>query len=267
MGAGQRVDATKRFERPGANGLLVFIWCGLIAATVAFGRYRLGLLLFVLIMFILLALYDAIYIATARLVGLKEVEEAAIGFGPAELWSRVRGVVIRLNLLPLGSYVRYPGADATGGPAGFALLSTPRKVAITVSAPLCCAIAGACICIANGQSDWPNKAVRWLAHNVFSTPAWQTALTNFLASIASPSGVWRAFGIITLILGVLNLLPIPAASGGAAVGYLIEPILGRKQTALLMYPINAVGALAVLVIWFLALLQLSHVVFGHMFSK
>jgi len=242
---------------------MVLGWCIVVAITVMYGHHRLALLLLLLIAAILFTIHNVICVAAARLLGLREVLEIGLWLGPAVAWCRVKGVLIRINLLPVASYVRFPNTKRGGAPEGFDLLAPWRKAVLVIIAPLCFTIVGWCICGAYGLYDAPVRAIHWVSsHQASSLQPWKTLLAAFLESIPSPTGAIRAFGILMLANGVVNLLPFPITSGGMAVFYLLEPLLGKKSSEYLLRLLGVVGAIMLLTMLITGITVFSMVVFG-----
>ena len=67
---------------------------------------------------------------------------------------------------------------------------------------------------------------------------------------------WPAFinilAMISIILGVMNLLPIPALDGGHIVFTLYEMITGRKPSDKFLYVMQLIGMVLIFALMFLA---------------
>ena len=64
--------------------------------------------------------------------------------------------------------------------------------------------------------------------------------------VFDPENFWRITAILSLILAVMNLLPIPALDGGHVVFLLIEMIIGRPLSDKAMYVAQTVGMVILL---------------------
>ena len=91
-----------------------------------------GVLLFLAILGFLVVAHELGHLAAAKASGVR-VLEFGVGFPPKALGFRFGGTDYRLNLLPLGGYVRMLGEDEAEGssdPAAFANASALRRLAI-----------------------------------------------------------------------------------------------------------------------------------------
>jgi membrane-associated protease RseP (regulator of RpoE activity) len=260
----QRSSIPNRLSHTGANWLLLFIWCAVAAVFVWRGRYPVPVGLLLLITAMLLAIYSAIHVIVAVSFGVRDIEEVGIWLGPAILWHTVRGVLLRVNVLPIGAYVKFPASKPGEAPKGISRLNAFQKVTLILSAPLCCTIVGWVICIAFGINNGPQRAFAWFtSDHIRSISSWRAPIAEFLAGINSLSGVVRAFGILMLANGIINLLPLPVLSGGTVVYMLFRRVLGRGVTGVVMEPIGVVGTILLLTFALCGLTELLIVVFGH----
>lgn len=91
-----------------------------------------AVLLFLAILGFLVVAHELGHLTAAKAAGVR-VLEFGVGFPPKLLGFRWRGTDYRLNLLPLGGYVRMLGEDEaqdSSDPAAFANASAPRRLAI-----------------------------------------------------------------------------------------------------------------------------------------
>ncbi len=68
------------------------------------------------------------------------------------------------------------------------------------------------------------------------------------ASMGGIIGVLLFIAMISVNLGLLNLLPIPVLDGGHAIFYLYEMILGKKIPAVVQKPLLTIGTTLLLIL-------------------
>ena len=219
-----------RFEHPGIGPMAIAFFVGVVAIIAIFGRYPVSLAILAGIYTALMVLHNGIFIVMARMLGLREIQEIGVWIGPAMAWFRVRGILCRFNLLPMGAYVRFLDSGSMGRPTGFRLLSPLRQAVLTLSAPVLFVFAGWNICAACGIGDGFVRALGELA--TLKPGSWvlcRKSLLEFIADVSSFSSAFRATGILVLAAGIINLLPLPLVSGGMAILFLLKPAMGEKR--------------------------------------
>jgi regulator of sigma E protease len=77
-------------------------------------------LAFIVVIGVLVVVHEFGHLIAAKLVGVR-VEEFAVGFGKQIVAKNFRGTIYRINLIPLGGYVKLEGEDGTGssGPTDY----------------------------------------------------------------------------------------------------------------------------------------------------
>ena len=201
--------------------------------------FLLGLLVFI---------HEGGHFLVAKACKIK-VNEFALGFGPT-LISKTKGETkYAVHLIPLGGYVDLEGEEQDSDEEGsFSKASTPKKIAIL--------LAGGTVNILFGVLIYFGLLV-YICENVSFIERLQFAFSNtggFIASIFT--GLKELFtgrvgfdqmtgivgisnmvvktsnlinylylmGVISLSLGITNLLPFPPLDGGKIVIYIIEAI-------------------------------------------
>ena len=92
---------------------------------------------FLIVLGILIFVHEFGHFIAAKKLGVF-VEEFALGFGPAIFKRKIGDTVYRLNMFPLGGYVkpRGEGEDQSDDPRSFAGQSLPRKALIVAAGPI-----------------------------------------------------------------------------------------------------------------------------------
>jgi membrane-associated protease RseP (regulator of RpoE activity) len=183
-----------------------------------------------------------------RLAGAA-VEELALFLGPPLLRFEVRGVTLRLNLLPLGSYVKFADRSDRPEARGRFLRELPPLTRAAIAASGCLTLlALAALCL--GPSAAAQKLLSGFGQVVagplrpFSTGA---RLLSLLAEFARTHPFAATLGLVAAKMTALNLLPVPTLNGADILFNLAELFL--KIPASLKSVLNPVGLLLVLACW------------------
>ncbi len=198
----------------------------------------------------LIFIHEGGHFLVAKLCKVK-VNEFAIGFGPTIWKKQSKETQYALRLIPLGGFVSMEGEEEASDKEGsFSKASIPKRIAIVLAGATVNIIFAlvvyfilALIYGFQGTGDFGN-AIQFAGNTTW----------NFLSStfvglgqlftgkvgldqmmgpvgiseiVASTSGLFEFFNmmaIISLSLGVTNLLPIPALDGGKIVLLIIEAI-------------------------------------------
>lgn len=236
---------TGRTAQSGVRWLRLLIW-GLVMAVLFYSSpYPTALAMLIPLVLLLTALFNGIYIAAARLCGLYEVEEFAVGLSPTLVQFCVRGVRVRFGGLVTGGYVKFPGEDEAGQPRGYLLLHPLKQAAILLSPALAFTVAGWFACNATGAADIVGRAARWVISGEFVHPeSWAAVLRAFLTEASLPRYIPRSAGLLVLFLGIANLIPAPVAAGGIALKILMEFVTGRRVSDRVWNAVSMVTLLA-----------------------
>jgi regulator of sigma E protease len=182
-----------------------------------------------------------------------------------------RGTAFTLRLLPIGGFVRF--AEDEGSESLF--LETPawKRATVIVAGPLsnlafALALLTAYYAFARGMAAWDAAfagidAVRsafaatfGLLYGLFSGAASTDGLAGPVgiammagrAANAGPGSLLYFTGLLSLSVGVMNLLPLPALDGGQLTVAAIEFIGGRRLSAGAHRAIGAAGIALLVVI-------------------
>ena len=174
------------------------------------------ILLAILTIFIAFLIFQSL---GGKLVGA-EIEEIAIFNGPALFGFEVGGIKFRLNLLPLGSYVKF--ADS------FENLAAVKKILVVLAgfvSYLVVAFIGLGFDEAFSQV-W--SGFGQILRGVFSPVAVGSNLIGSLANVFSERSFITGTAILASKFLALNLLPVGTLGGGALFLYLLE-LFGFKS--------------------------------------
>jgi hypothetical protein len=165
------------------------------------------------------ALYLASALAAARLLGAN-AEAARLGFGPRLFAFSIGGTKVEVSAVPLVAWVALEGmADAEGPPVGFRAMHPLRRVAVVLGSWVLPALV-AVLLIGPGRAAHHlvvalPQEVRVL---VYPEPDAWAALWKAYLALSFPA----ALGVFLARLIAINLLPLPALSGGLA----LRPLIG-----------------------------------------
>jgi membrane-associated protease RseP (regulator of RpoE activity) len=164
-----------------------------------------------------------------------------MGFGLGGGFGQFRfgRTLVRFGWVPLGSYVKFPGQDLRPTDRPPAVLPRERtyqqvhplaRVPFVLSAPAVTLALGLALLWAAGETDlladirngWKDIPVPGpLSVGRRAGEAW-------LRSFAGPGGLVRGAGLTATFFGLVNLLPVPIVSGGAALGQFVECLTSRQ---------------------------------------
>lgn len=125
---------------------------------------RMNIMMALLALGFLIFIHELGHFWAARATGVR-VEEFAVGFGPSILKHKRNGILYRLNLLPLGGYVKMLGEDnpeAAAAPDNFNNRPLPARI-LVISAGVIMNLIGAFLILA-------------LLFNVYGTPQSQLVI-------------------------------------------------------------------------------------------
>jgi hypothetical protein len=198
-----------------------------------------------------LLVYNLPYLIFAPLLGLR-VEEIGIGLGWQVLRFRAAGAVVRLNLLPLGTYVKYPSGEGQGE------ADTPPEVGtlqalhpltrfwFTLSGPVVCALLGMALLGAQGPRSFvvTFKQFFELFYLDLSIPAvW---IGKFFHAILRGESR-MVIGTLATKIGAANLVPLWGFPGGSALLAIIELFTGPKRQRRIQVAGTYLGLLIIVV--------------------
>lgn len=203
----------------------------------------------------LIFIHELGHFTVAKLCNVK-VNEFAIGFGPTIWKKQGKETKYALRLVPLGGFVSMEGEDERSEDTrSFSKASIPRRMAIVLAGPLVNIVFSIVVYfilatsivklapaedtfvnrLAKGQ-ELTNEFVVSVADNVkqlFTGKVGVDQMTGIvgISEVVSKTNGIKEFvymlSLISISLGVTNLLPIPALDGGKLLILLIE-VVRRK---------------------------------------
>lgn len=198
----------------------------------------------------LIFIHEGGHCLVAKLCKVK-VNEFAIGFGPTIWKKQGKETKYALRLIPLGGFVSMEGEDeASDDERSFTKASIPKRLAIVFAGPIVNIVFAIITylilaCIYNFQTTGDFGQAIGFAFNItgnFLGSTFEGLVQLFTGHVgldqmmgpvgisevvASTSGLFEfinMMAIISLSLGITNLLPIPALDGGKIVLLIIEAI-------------------------------------------
>ena len=232
-----------------------------------------GIIISIIIIGILVTVHELGHFLAAKYTGMR-VDEFAIGFGPA-LWKKEKGETLySLRLVPLGGYNKIAGMDPDDpvDERGFKSKSIGARILVVVAGAamnfLCGAFTFAIIYFIWRDAGlfgslWGGflhmiKVSLWMLSGL-----WAIITGAAPADLAGPIGVVMAtgdvaargmrallnfFAFLSINLGLINLLPLPALDGGHFVLLILEGIRGKALPDKAMEYIQAAGIGIIIVI-------------------
>jgi membrane-associated protease RseP (regulator of RpoE activity) len=238
------------------------VCCVVVALSLVFTPYRFALASLIVLVTIVVAFYNATYVATARMLGLREIEEFGVGFSPVLAQFRIGQAQFRLGAFMVGGYVKFPAQRDDGRPSGFMLLHPIRQATIALSGPVLCALAGWALCEVGGADGIIGHIAQWFrSEDLRQWQCWRLAVRTLLTDMSSISDLPRAAGSVMLAFGLLNLIPVPVLSGGLAARILGEYAVGRKTGEKVWAGLAYVGLLPLLAVFCIAFVTFLTVLF------
>jgi regulator of sigma E protease len=232
-------------------------------------------LIFLAVISILVFVHELGHFLAARLFDVG-VRSFAIGFVPT-LWSkRVGQTVYKINAIPMGGYVALLGEDEEGdaelSDRGFKksqyLQSKPwwQKIIVMIAGIVFNFIFALVVLVilslvSNGWSGFASGFqlyMHLMGEIVFGIFHFLGGIFSGggLGDVSGPVGIARILGdaahigfsqvafltaILSINLGLMNLIPFPALDGGQIVVVLIEKIIGKPLTPQVQGVINMIG--------------------------
>lgn len=192
----------------------------------------------------LIIIHEAAHFAVAKLCKVK-VNEFSIGFGPC-LWNKKKNETqYTLRLIPLGGYVSMLGEEQREDKEGsFSNASIPKRIAIVAAGGLMNILFGLLVyfiivaSISNmGYAFDATRNFLWaildslkslftggISIDQFMGPV---GISNLVAETTKLNDFIYLLAVVSLSLGITNLLPFPPLDGGKIVIYLLEAV--RKK--------------------------------------
>ena len=215
----------------------------------------------------LIFIHEGGHFLIAKLCKVK-VNEFAIGFGPTIWKKQGKETKYALRLIPLGGFVSMEGEDEQSDIEGsFSKASIPRRLAIVFAGPIVNIVFAiivyfvlAVIFGMNSTGDFGGSIQFALDKTGYFLSSTFNGLIQLFTGklgldqmmgpvgisevVANTSGLFEFFNmmaIISLSLGITNLLPIPALDGGKIVLILIEAIRRKPLSEKTQINIQLIG--------------------------
>ena len=206
----------------------------------------------------LILIHEGGHFIAAKICKVKALE-FAIGFGPTIWKKQSKETLYAIRLIPLGGFVNLEGEDnISDTKTSFSNASLPKRIAIIVAGAAVNIIFGLVLyfCIISFMYD--------AKFAVFQTKDFILEILNSLKQLftgkagidqmTGPVGISNAvakttsivdflylLSVISVSLGVTNLLPIPALDGGKLVFIIIEAIRRKKIKQEIEIKIQLIG--------------------------
>ena len=181
----------------------------------------------------LIIIHESGHFIVAKLCKVK-VLEFSIGFGPKIYQKAGKETKYTIRLIPLGGYVRMEGEDETSDDErSFSKASIPKRIAIVVAGAVVNIVFGIVvyICLFGVQETW--QFIMALGESIKQLITGHVGVDQMVGPVGIGSIISQTNGIheflillsiISVSLGITNLLPIPALDGGKLLILLIEAI-------------------------------------------
>lgn len=219
----------------------------------------------------LVFIHEGGHFLVAKLCKVK-VNEFAIGFGKTIWKKQGKETLYSLRLIPLGGFVQMEGeAEESQDERSFTSVSIPKRIAIVSAGALVNIIFGILVYFilissVGLQFADPNKdtflnriyyggihtgefilsifdSIKMLFTNGISVEqmAGPVGISQIVAQTTDLTNYFYILAIISVSLGVTNLLPIPALDGGKIVLLIVEAIRRKKVTVETEAKITLIG--------------------------
>ena len=207
----------------------------------------------------LIFIHEGGHFLVAKLCNVK-VNQFAIGFGP-KIWSKQgKETLYALRLIPLGGFVSMEGEEeASEDERAFNKASIIKRIAIVVAGAMTNIIFGLLIYFLVAMIIKQNLLMAFKATGSYILALLNSIKMLFTGNIgakdfAGPVGISQIvlstvdikeyiyiLSVISLSLGITNLLPIPALDGGKIVLLIIEAIRKKPLNQSLEFQIQLIG--------------------------
>ena len=193
------------------------------------------------------------------------VNRFAIGFGPTIWKKQGKETLYELKAIPLGGFVSLEGEEKASEKEGsFSKASTPKKIAIVAAGGLVNIIFGmlifwilSTIYLGNLIDGLRNTGKYFVLtieslKQLFMGNVGINQLTGPIgisSLVAQTNGIFdfiHLLSVISVSLGITNLLPIPPLDGGKILIYIIEGIIRKPLKENIAYGIQMIGFTAMI---------------------
>lgn len=218
----------------------------------------------------LIFIHEGGHFVVAKLCKVK-VNEFSIGFGPAILKKQGKETLYALRLIPLGGFVSMEGEEGESKEErSFSNASIPKRIAIVAAGAIVNIVFGLIVYFILVLIVYNSASIAFRATGEFILSIGESLKMIFTGNVGvddltGPVGISEVvsrttniinylsiLAIISVSLGVTNLLPIPALDGGKILILIIEAI--RRK------PLKQETELQIQLIGFSILIALSLVV-------
>lgn len=195
----------------------------------------------ILMLGILVIIHEGGHFIVAKLCKIK-VNEFSIGFGKGLFSKTFRGTKYSIRLIPLGGYVSMEGEEEPSEAEGsFSKASFWKKLSVVIAGPIVNIVFGLLIYFILVSVRYDIQ-IAFEATGKFITALYDSVKTMIsggatMDDLAGPVGIativsqtsgisdfMYLLSVISLSLGITNLLPIPPLDGGKLLIYIIEAI-------------------------------------------
>ena len=207
----------------------------------------------------LVFIHEGGHFIVAKLCKVK-VNEFSIGFGPTIFKKHGKETKYVLRALPLGGFVNLEGEDEeSDSENSFSKASIPKRIAIVIAGPLVNIIFAMIvyfILIVFIKNDvgialtYTKEFLFSIFESIKMLITGQVGVNDFIGPVGISEVVVNTtrivdyiyiLSVISLSLGVTNLLPIPALDGGKLLLIIIETIRGKKLSDRVEMNIQLIG--------------------------
>lgn len=206
----------------------------------------------------LVLIHEGGHFIVAKLCKVK-VNEFAIGFGKKILSKKIGETEYALRLIPLGGFVSMEGEEHHSDNEGsFNLASNPKKIAIVMAGGLTNIVFGLIlyfilISYISNFTDAIVSTSKFISLTAESVKKLFTlnisaeqlvgpvGISSMVAQTSDILNYLYLLAVISLSLGVTNLLPVPPLDGGKVVIYLIEWAIRKPISENIQLQIQSIG--------------------------
>ena len=214
----------------------------------------------------LVFIHEGGHFIVAKLCKVK-VNEFSIGFGPTLLKKQGKETKYVLRLLPLGGFVNLEGEEEESeDERSFSKASIPKRIAIVLAGPLVNIVFALIVyfilvVIIKNDVGFAFIKTKEFIFTVFESFKMlftgQIGVDDFMGPVGISEVVVNTtriidyvyiLAVISLSLGVTNLLPIPALDGGKLLFIIIEAIRRKKLSERVEMNIQLIGFILLIVL-------------------
>ena len=213
----------------------------------------------------LVLIHEGGHFIVAKLCKVR-VNEFAIGFGKKIYSKKIGETVYELRLIPLGGFVSMEGEEHHSDNEGsFNLASYPKKIAIVMAGGITNIIFGLILYFIlilyisdfSGAIASTTKFISLTIESVKNIFTGNIVTEQLVGPVGISSLVAKTgdilnylylLSVISLSLGVTNLLPVPPLDGGKVVIYLIEWIIRKPISENIQLKIQSIGFALIMIL-------------------